>query len=185
MRGRHRRALVELVAPGDSPSPVDCEGLLQHSVAVAITVGIGSSVAARCGEIDINSAVGVARALVEQIGRCDPHGSHVAGGVVHALTTAIARGGSDEHSRGVGVEHGLGLSRRVVRRAEAEVDHVCAGGDCVVDASDHSVGRAISTVIEDAYGQDGGVIGEACDSGAIVGCLGDGACHVGAVAVPV
>src|SRR5690606_26977307 len=145
----------------------------------------------RAGADHAHGGGGVGRVDAAAVGRRPAHGQHaVVGGRIrgHVLVVGagdVARGG---HHDDVGGQRPLdgGPQRRMVGGPDGDIDHICAGGDRVVDRVDE-LGDVAFALVALLVDNELGVRGDAVEgnAGQVVGAdvAGDGGAVAGAVVV--
>ena len=158
------------------------EGLLQYAIGVPVAVLVDAVVATWRHQIDFGAIVGVRRS-----GLVVANGAH--GDAVRVdrrvvdRRVIIACSRNDRDSAAVGVVHGVLQGRRGIGAPQAEIDDLGSViGSPHDSVNDIAVG-SVPIAVQHLDGHDVGVVGDACHSQAVVGGLGDSACHVGAMAV--
>ncbi len=171
----HGGALVQA-----GPEAAELDGLLHDAVGIAVPVQIHVHLAAGGGQGHLGPGVGVGReAAIPTVGG---HGDHPGlGGREHDASHPVVAGGRHHHHVAIeGVGHGPGEGAAAAGAAQGEVEHVGAGIHRGHDAPGDGDGAAAPGP-EHPHRQDGRVGGHAGRAHAVVGGLGDGAGHVGAV----
>ena len=182
----HRGALVEEERPTGA-----VVGLLQDPIGHPVAIQVGAGVAARRHQIDAGAAVGVARHDLYRVDRSDRDGRGVRGRIADIVAVAVISRGA--HDRDV-VRQGV-IQRRIEDRvvedlcvradSQAHVDDLGALVDGPVDALADVGQGAPAAVVEHLHRQDAGAVRQPGRADAVVAGLGDGAGHMGTMAVTI